>query len=50
VRFRSDVAAALRASDGFSGAAGFTRFLPNGDGDRDLRILEVRGKKFVELK
>ena len=50
VRFRSDVAAALHASDGFSGAAGFTRFLPNGDGDKDLRILEVRGKKFVELK
>jgi ABC-type branched-subunit amino acid transport system substrate-binding protein len=50
VRFRSDVAAALHASDGFPGATGFTRFLPNGDCDKELRILEVRGKRFVELK
>jgi branched-chain amino acid transport system substrate-binding protein len=50
VRFRSDVAAALHASEGFPGAAGFTRFLPNGDCDKELRILEVRGKRFVELK
>jgi ABC-type branched-subunit amino acid transport system substrate-binding protein/predicted negative regulator of RcsB-dependent stress response len=50
VRFRSDVAAALHASDGFPGATGFTRFLPNGDCDKELRILEVRGKRFVELR
>jgi ABC-type branched-subunit amino acid transport system substrate-binding protein/predicted negative regulator of RcsB-dependent stress response len=50
VRFRSDVAAVLRASEGFPGATGFTRFLSNGDCDKELRILEVRGKKFVELK
>jgi len=50
VRFRSDVAAALHASEGFPGVAGFTRFLPNGDCDKELRILEVRGKRFVELK
>jgi ABC-type branched-subunit amino acid transport system substrate-binding protein len=50
VRFRSDVAAALHASEGFPGATGFTRFLPNGDCDKELRILEVRGKRFVELK
>lgn len=50
VQFRSDVAAALHASEGFPGAAGFTRFLPNGDCDKELRILEVRGKRFVELK
>lgn len=50
VRFRSDVAAALHASEGFSGATGYTRFLPNGDCDKELRILEVRGKRFVELR
>jgi len=49
VRFRSDVASALRTSDGFPGATGRTRFLPNGDCDKELHILEVRGKKFVEL-
>lgn len=50
VWFRSDVAARLHAAEGFPGATGFTRFLPNGDCDKDLRILEVRGRKFVELK
>jgi ABC-type branched-subunit amino acid transport system substrate-binding protein len=49
VRFRSDVAAVLHGSEGFSGATGFTRFLPNGDCDKDLLILEVRGKKFVAI-
>jgi ABC-type branched-subunit amino acid transport system substrate-binding protein/predicted negative regulator of RcsB-dependent stress response len=50
VRFRGDVAAELRTAEGFPGATGFTRFLPNGDCDKELRILEVRGKRFVELK
>ena len=50
VRFRSDVAARLRDAEGFSGATGFTRFQPNGDCDKELRILEVRGNKFIELK
>lgn len=49
VRFRSDVASVLHASEGFPGATGFTRFLPNGDCDKDLHILEVRGQKFVEI-
>jgi ABC-type branched-subunit amino acid transport system substrate-binding protein/outer membrane protein assembly factor BamD (BamD/ComL family) len=49
VRFRSDVASVLRNSQGFPGATGFTRFLPNGDCDKELHILEVKGKKFVEL-
>ena len=50
VRFRSDVAAALHTSEGFPGATGYTRFLPNGDCDKELRILELRGKRFVELR
>ncbi len=50
VRFRSDAAAVLHAAEGFPGATGFTRFLPNGDCDKELRMLEVRGKKFVERK
>jgi branched-chain amino acid transport system substrate-binding protein len=50
VRFRSDVAAALHGSEGFSGATGFTRFLPSGECEKELRLLEIRGKKFVELQ
>jgi branched-chain amino acid transport system substrate-binding protein len=50
VRFRSDVAAGLHSAEGFPGATGFTRFLPNGDCDKELRILEIRGKKFVERR
>jgi ABC-type branched-subunit amino acid transport system substrate-binding protein len=50
VRFRSDVAAVLHAAEGFPGATGFTRFLPNGECDKELRILEVKGKQFIERK
>jgi ABC-type branched-subunit amino acid transport system substrate-binding protein/predicted negative regulator of RcsB-dependent stress response len=50
VRFRSDVASALRSPEGFPGATGFTRFEQNGDVDKALHILEVRGRKFVELE
>ena len=50
VRTRRDVAAALRRADGFPGATGQTRFDAAGDCDKELHILTVRGKKFVELK
>jgi ABC-type branched-subunit amino acid transport system substrate-binding protein len=49
VRLRSEVAAALRSPAGFPGATGLTRFDPNGDSDKILHILEVRGKRFVGL-
>jgi ABC-type branched-subunit amino acid transport system substrate-binding protein len=49
VRLRSDVAAALRNPAGFSGTTGLTRFDSNGDSDKVLHILEVRGKRFVGL-
>jgi ABC-type branched-subunit amino acid transport system substrate-binding protein len=50
VRTRRDVAAALRRADGFPGATGRTRFDAAGDCDKELHILTVRGKKFVELQ
>jgi ABC-type branched-subunit amino acid transport system substrate-binding protein len=50
VRFRSDVALSLRSPEGFLGATGLTHFAENGDADKVLHILEVRGKKFVELE
>jgi len=49
VRLRSEVAAALRSPAGFPGTTGLTRFDSNGDSDKVLHILEVRGKKFVGL-
>jgi ABC-type branched-subunit amino acid transport system substrate-binding protein len=50
VRLRSDVAAALRSAAEFPGTTGLTRFDTNGEPDKALHILEVRGKKFVELE
>ena len=50
VRTRRDVAAALHGADGFAGAAGLTRFDAAGDCDKELHILTVKGKKFVELE
>jgi ABC-type branched-subunit amino acid transport system substrate-binding protein len=44
------VAAALRRADGFPGATGQTRFDADGDCHKELHILTVRGKKFVELR
>jgi ABC-type branched-subunit amino acid transport system substrate-binding protein len=50
VRYRGDIAAALTSSQGFSGATGFTRFEKNGDADKTLHVLQVRGKKFIEVE
>ncbi len=50
VRFRGDVAAALRFSDGFAGVSGLTRFDGSGDAVKKLHILQVKGKQFVELE
>jgi ABC-type branched-subunit amino acid transport system substrate-binding protein len=50
VRFRGDIAAFLKASDGFPGVTGFSRFDPTGDVEKTLHILQVRGKKFIELE
>lgn len=49
VRLRSDVAAFLRRPEGFAGVTGLTRFDGLGEVDKTLRILQVRGKRFVEL-
>ena len=50
VRFRGDIAAFLKASDGFPGVTGFSRFDKTGDVEKTLHILQVRGKKFIELE
>jgi ABC-type branched-subunit amino acid transport system substrate-binding protein len=50
VRFRGDIATYLKASDGFPGVTGFSRFDQTGDVEKTLHILQVRGKKFIELE
>ena len=47
VRSGNDITAALHASEGFPGVTGFTRFEHNGDAEKKLHILQVRGKKFI---
>jgi len=50
VRLRSDVALALQGAAEFQGTTGLTRFDASGEPDKVLHILEVRGKRFVELE
>jgi ABC-type branched-subunit amino acid transport system substrate-binding protein len=49
VRLRGDVAAFLRRPEGFAGVTGLTRFSRSGEVEKTLRILQVRGKRFIEL-
>ncbi len=49
VRLRSDIAAPLRRPEGFAGLTGFTRFDESGEVQKTLRILQVRGRRFIEL-
>jgi ABC-type branched-subunit amino acid transport system substrate-binding protein len=49
VRLRGDIAEALVSSPGFAGVTGFTRFERHGEPDKTLRILQVRGRNFVEI-
>jgi ABC-type branched-subunit amino acid transport system substrate-binding protein len=49
VRGPGDIAPALRSSPGFTGVTGFTRFEASGEVDKRLRLLQVRGRRLVEL-
>ena len=50
VRLRGDVASFLRRPEGFAGVTGLTRFDSSGEVEKTLRILQVRGKRFIELE
>lgn len=50
VRSRGDIAPALAASPGFAGVTGFTRFEKNGEAEKRLHLLQVRGRRLVELE
>jgi len=49
VRYRSEIRDELLNLDNFQGVTGNTRFDENGDAQKKLYLLRVKGKKFVEL-
>ena len=50
IRFRSDIKNQLLTADGYQGVTGWTRFDENGDAVKELHLLRVKGRQFVELK
>ncbi len=49
IRYRSEIRDELLNLDVFPGVTGLTRFDENGDAQKKLYLLRVKGKKFVEL-
>jgi branched-chain amino acid transport system substrate-binding protein len=49
IRYRSEIRDELLNLDAFPGVTGLTRFDENGDAQKKLYLLRVKGKKFVEL-
>jgi len=50
VRYRSEIRDELLNLDNFPGVTGLTRFDENGDADKKLYLLRVKGRRFVELE
>ena len=50
IRYRSEIRDELLNLDAFPGVTGLTRFDENGDAQKKLYLLRVKGKKFVELE
>ncbi len=50
IRYRSEIRDELLNLDNFPGVTGLTRFDENGDAQKKLYLLRVKGKKFVELE
>jgi ABC-type branched-subunit amino acid transport system substrate-binding protein len=50
IRYRSEIRDELLNLDNFPGVTGNTRFDENGDAQKKLYLLRVKGKKFVELE
>ncbi|MBL0700102.1 MAG: penicillin-binding protein activator [Desulfosarcina sp.] len=50
VSFRSTVKNELTRMAGFEGITGHTRFTKNGDVEKKLYLLNIKGKKFIEIK
>jgi len=50
VRFRSVIKNELKRLTGFHGVTGLTSFDEDGDARKNLYLLQIRGRKFVELE
>ena len=50
IRFRSELRSELYDLVDFQGVTGLTRFDENGDAQKKLHLLTVKGRRFVELK
>jgi ABC-type branched-subunit amino acid transport system substrate-binding protein len=49
VSFRSTIKKELTRMEGFDGITGHTRFTKNGDVEKRLYLLTIKGKKFIEI-
>ena len=49
IRYRSEIRDELLNLDGFPGVTGLTRFDENGDAQKKLYLLRIKGRKFAEL-
>ena len=49
IRYRSEIRDELLNLENFPGVTGLTSFDENGDAQKKLYLLRVKGKKFVEL-
>jgi len=50
IRFKSDIKNELLNRDGFSGVTGPTYFDENGEAQKELYLLQIKGRKFVEVE
>jgi branched-chain amino acid transport system substrate-binding protein len=50
IRYRNEIRDELLGLDNFPGVTGVTRFDKNGEAQKKLHLLRIKGKRFVELK
>lgn len=50
IRYRNDIRDELLGLDNFPGVTGITRFDENGEAQKKMYLLRIKGKRFVELK
>lgn len=50
IRYRNDIRDELLDLDNFPGVTGVTRFDENGDAQKKMYLLRIKGKQFVELR
>ncbi len=50
IQYRTEIRDELANLEGFPGITGLTRFDENGEVQRNLHLLRIKGKRFVELK